>query len=424
MPSSSVFSPYQKFIIAILAILQFTVVLDFMVLSPLGAILLQELDITTGQFGWVVSAYAFSAGAAGLLTAGFADKFDRKRLLLFFYGGFLFGTFLCGIAPNYHYLLLARIVTGLFGGVISSIGFAIITDLFPLQMRGRVMGFVQMAFASSQVMGIPLGLYLANHLGWHAPFLLIVGLGLVVGLSIVLYMRPIDEHLRSGVRRNALQHLGGIVSRGAYLRAFSAMALLATGGFMLMPFASAFSVHNLGISLEQLPLVYLVTGLFSMVAGPLAGKLSDQYGKYRVFTLASVLAMLLIGFYTNLGVTPLWGVIIVSVVLYIGVSSRMVAASALITAVPDPADRGAFMSVNSSIQQVSGGIASAVAGLIVVQTASGKIEHYNTLGIIVIAAMLTTILLMSFIHRYISSPREAAVAQAAGEPAVEAVSGR
>src|SRR5690349_19809665 len=173
------FTGYEKFIIALLATLQFTVVLDFMVLSPLGYILLDKLSITTSQFGLVVSAYAFSAGASGLLTAGFADKFDRKKLLLFFYVGFLVGTLFCGIAPTYHLLLAARVFTGIFGGVIGSISFAIITDLFAIDVRGRVMGFVQMAFASSQVLGIPIGLYLANKFSWHAPFLMIVGLGLI-----------------------------------------------------------------------------------------------------------------------------------------------------------------------------------------------------------------------------------------------------
>src|SRR5690349_2974374 len=179
-----VFTKYQTLVIAILAILQFSIVLDFMVLSPLGAQLMLELDITPSQFGIVVSAYALSAGASGLLAAGFADKFDRKKLLLFFYAGFIIGTFLCGIAPDYNFLLIARIITGIFGGVIGSICFAIITDLFPMQTRGRVMGFAQMGFAASQILGIPIGLYLANGLGWHSPFLMIVGVSILAGIFI------------------------------------------------------------------------------------------------------------------------------------------------------------------------------------------------------------------------------------------------
>ncbi len=399
--TKSVFTPYQVFIIALLAILQFSVVLDFMVLSPLGAQLLEELQITTSQFGLVVSAYAFSAGISGLLAAGFADKFDRKKLLLFFYAGFIIGTVLCGIAPDYHFLLIARIVTGLFGGVISSITFAIITDLFRLEVRGRVMGFVQMAFASSQVMGIPLGLYLANHWGWHSPFLMIAGLSLLVGLAIILYMRPIDAHLALQTDYHALRHLQKTVSQSRYLKAFAATTLLATGGFMLMPFASAFSVYNLGITLEELPMVYMVTGIFSMIAGPLAGKLSDKIGKYKVFCIGTAISILVVLIYTRLGITPLWLVISINVVMFIGVSSRIIAGSALMTAVPRPQDRGAFMGVNSSVQQISGGVASTIAGMIVVQTSSGVLRNYEVLGYVVVAAMLVTVALMYVIHRYV-----------------------
>src|SRR3984885_13334221 len=185
-------TPYQKFVVAVLAFLQFTIILDFMILSPLGATLLQELHVATSQFSLVVSVYAFSAGASGLLTAGFADKFDRKKLLLFFYCGFILGTALCGIAPNYPWLLAARIVTGLFGGVIGSISMAITADLFPLEMRGRVMGVVQTAFAASQVLGLPIGLLLSNRWGWHAPFLMIAGIGAAVGVVIAVGLKTID----------------------------------------------------------------------------------------------------------------------------------------------------------------------------------------------------------------------------------------
>lgn len=160
------FSKYQKTVIAILTFLQFTIILDFMIMSPLGAIMMPALNITPSQFGVVVSVYAFSAGISGILSAGFADRFDRKRLLLFFYTGFLIGTLFCALAPNYHLMILARMVTGLFGGVIGPIVFAMVTDLFPYENRGRVMGFIQTAFASSQVLGIPLGLYVSNKWGW------------------------------------------------------------------------------------------------------------------------------------------------------------------------------------------------------------------------------------------------------------------
>jgi predicted MFS family arabinose efflux permease len=398
---SKTFTRYEVFLITILTFLQFTIILDFMVLSPLSAILLPELKITTGQFGMVVSAYAWSAGLSALLAAGFADKYDRKRLLLFFYTGFIIGTFLCGIAADYSFLLIARIVTGIFGGVIGSVTYAIATDLFPLHIRGRVMGFLQMAFAGASVLGLPIGLYLANELGWQSPFLMIVGLCAVILVLIIRYVKPVDAHLRIKSERNPMEHLVRTISNPVYARAFGATVLLATAGFMLMPFGSAFAVNNNGISLKDLPLLYTVTGIFAMFFAPLVGKLADRVGKYVVFCICSAILIVAVVVYGNLEITPLAIVIIFSVVMFSCYAGRMVSSSALITAVPDPADRGAFMSINSSVNMVSGGIASLIAGAIVYQTQTGRIENYDILGYVVAGATVITMGMMYAIDKMV-----------------------
>lgn len=397
-----IFNGYEVFMIAILAILQFTIILDFMVLSPLGEQLMDELNISPAQFSYVVSAYAISAGISGLLAAGFADKFDRKKLLLFFYVGFIIGTLLCGIAPDYNFLLGARIVTGIFGGVIGSISFAIITDLFKMEVRGRVMGFVQMAFATSQVLGIPVGLYLANNLGWHSPFLMIVAVSLIIGVIIIIYMKPINDHLKIQTDRSPLQHFGHVISQSRYLKAFAATTLLATGGFMMMPFASAFSVHNLGISRNDLPMLYMITGMFSMAAGPIIGKLSDKFGKYTLFIIGTVVSIVTVLIYCNLGITPLWLVIVINTIMFFGIMGRIISSSALMTAVPDMKDRGAFMGINSSFQQISGGIASIIAGLIIVrQSDTSPVENYDILSYVVVGTMILTMIFLYFINQYV-----------------------
>jgi predicted MFS family arabinose efflux permease len=393
------FSPYQKFVVAVLAFLQFTVVLDFMILSPLGAILMPTLNITPSQFGLVVSGYAFSAGASGLLAAGFADRFDRKKLLIFFYAGFILGTLFCGLAPSYEFLLAARIVTGLFGGVVGSISFAIVTDLFPFDMRGRVMGIIQTSFAASQVLGLPFALYLSNHWGWHAPFLLIVVIGILAGVMITMRLQPIREHLSLQHRNNPFVHLAKTVSQRHYLQGFATTALLSTGGFMLMPFSSAFTVNNLGIRLDQLPLIYMVTGVISIITGPLVGRLSDRIGKMPIFMLGSALAIITIGIYTRLFMVPLWTVILINTIMWIGVSARMISSSALMSALPKPQDRGAYMSVSSSIQQISGGLAAILAGLIVVAEPNGKLDHFDRLGDVIILSTVITMILMFMIGK-------------------------
>jgi len=399
--SPPAFSGYQKLVVALLAFLQFTIILDFMILSPMGPIVMPQLGISARQFGLVVSAYAFSAGIAGLLAAGFADKFDRKRLLLTFYAGFLAGTFLCGVAPNYPFLLGARVVTGLFGGVIGSVSFAIVADLFPLQVRGRVMGTIQSAFAASQVMGIPIGLFLASHFGWHGPFRMIVVVGLLVGIVLVWKLKPITAHLEAARGRHPLRHLFNIATNRRYLVGFAATMLVATGGFMLQPFASNFVVHNLGVSLDQLPVIYMSGGILGLFAGPLLGRLADRIGKFRLLTFASLAGMLMVWWWTGLDRVPLWLAIVGNCVLFATIAGRQVSTMALISGVPALPDRGAYMAVSSSMQQFAGAVSSFVSGLIVVQSASGRIENYHLLGWVVIGAMTLTLAQMHNVDKMV-----------------------
>jgi len=393
------FSTYQKFVIGLLAYLQFAVILDFMIMAPLGALIMPALSITPKQFGLVVSAYAFSAGVSGFTTAGFADRFDRKYLLLFFYVGFLFGTLWCGLASTFESLLLARIVTGVFGGVIGSVVLAIATDLFDMKVRGRVMGVVQTAFAASQVLGLPLGLYLSTRWNWHAPFIVLAALG-VAGVGVIAaHMKPVDAHLGIPQEHSAFMHLVHTITESRHLPAFLTTTLLATGGFMLMPFSSAFAVNNLGIPLSQLPTIYLVTGLCTIFFGPMIGRSADRFGKSRVFTFGSVLSIVMVLLYTHLGVTPLPVVIVVNVLMFVGIFARMIPFQALVTSVPEPTKRGAFNAISASIQQLSGGVASVMAGHIVTRAADGKLEHFPQIGYVLVATTLLALALVWWIQR-------------------------
>lgn len=397
IPTALSFTSYQKFIIVVLALLQFTVVLDFMILSPLGDILMKSLDLTPSRFAWVVSAYAFSAGGAGLMAAGFADKYDRKKNLLFFYVGFLVGTLCCGLSNSYYTLLISRIVTGLFGGVISSISMAIITDLFAINQRGRVMGFVQTAFAASQVLGIPIGLLIAAKFNWHYTFIMIVVFASILGLVVLLKMKPITQHLLIKSDKNPFQHLWHAVSNKQYQIGFLATAMLSIGGFMLMPFSSAFLVNNIHITKEQLPMVFMFTGISSIIVMPIIGKLSDKFDKFKLFTFGSIVAIVMVLIYTNMSPIPLWQVIMINMLLFMGVMSRVVPSMALATAVPEIKDRGAYMSINSSMQQMAGGIAAICAGFIISQhTKTSPIEHFNILGYVVAGSIL---ICLYFVYR-------------------------
>jgi len=399
------FSSYQKFVIVLIALTQFTVVLDFMIMSPLGDMLMKSMDMNTAQFGLVVSSYAFSAGISGILTAGFADRFDRKKLLLFFYIGFILGTLFCGLAHTYPLLIIARIITGLFGGVISSISMAIIADLFALQQRGRVMGFVQMGFGASQILGIPISLYFADIWGWQSPFLMIVAFATVVWLLILIQMKPIAQHLLtpSADRKHALLHLWHTLRQRRYRVGFLATALLSLGGFMMMPYGSAFAINNLGVRQEQLKFMFMISGACSLLMMPLVGRLADRVSKIKVFSFATMWMVFSVIAYTNLPIVSLWLVILVNTLMMMGVMARMVPAMALTSALPHLQDRGAFMSINSSLQQISGGIAAALGGMIVQQeTAHSPLQNFDKVGYFIFIICVFSIYMYNRVSKSVS----------------------
>jgi predicted MFS family arabinose efflux permease len=388
------FSRYQKYVVGMLAFLQFAVILDFMLMSPLGAVIMPALKIEPKQFGLVVSAYAFSAGISGLLTAGFADRFDRKKLLLFFYSGFILGTLWCGLAQSFESLLLARVVTGLFGGVIGSVVLAIATDLFAVHLRGRVMGLIQTAFAASQVLGIPVGLYLSNRWDWHVPFMAMAALGVVGGLFVTWRLKPVADHLNVPQEHSPWMHLFHTVTEPRYLLAFAVTALLTTGGFMLMPFSSAFAVSNLGIPLQSLPTIYLVTGICTIFVGPLIGKAADAVGKFQVFGVGTFVSIVMVLIYTHLGPVSVPMLIVVNAVMFVGIFSRMIPFQALMSTVPVITQRGSFNAISASIQQLSGGVASVIAGHIVTLGADGKLQNFDVVGYVIVGTSLVALALL------------------------------
>ena len=401
------FTSYQVLAIILLALTQFTVILDFMVMSPLGDMLMKSMELTTSQFGFAVSGYAFSAGISGLLTAGFADRFDRKKLLLFFYVGFITGTLFCALATSYPMLIAARIFTGVFGGVIGSISLAIVADLFPLQQRGRAMGFIQMGFGASQVLGIPISLYIANHWGWQSPFVMIVGLATIIWLAVMFKMLPVTKHLELQTEKTAVKHLWHTLRQRNYRIGFLTTALLSLGGFMMMPWGSAFAINNLHVTYQQLPFLFMVGGVSALIVMPLVGKLSDKVDKFKIFTASALWMMIVVVVYTNLSPIPFLLVIFMNILMMIGIMSRIVPAMALVSALPQMQDRGAFMSINSSLQQIAGGVAAGVGGMIVVQqTKTSPLQHYNTLGYVIVAIMIINIFMVYRVSNIIKAKQQ------------------
>lgn len=374
-----------------LAAVQFLHILDFVIVMPLGPRLMRSMSLSAGEFGAVVSAYTFSAAAAGLLAAAFLDRFDRRSTLLVLLAGFAVGTLLCAYAPGYGTLLAARVVAGAFGGVMAAVLFAIIGDEIPPERRGTATGVVMAGFSAASVLGLPLGLALADRWGWHAPFVLLAGLTAAVAAVVMMALPPMRGHLVAGRVHAPLRDLVRVASEPAHLRAFAVTTALVFGGFSVIPFLSPYLVGNVGVSESDLAYVYLAGGAATLFSGPLMGRLSDRFGHVRAFTAAALLSVIPILTVVHLPRVPLGTALVVTTVFMVLLSGRLIAAMALITGSVEPGTRGAFMSVNSAVQQLAAGVAASGAGLLVAADATGALHGFPRLGFVAVAATLVSL---------------------------------
>jgi len=395
------FTGYQKFVVVLLAWLMFTVVTNFGIIMPLGDTMMKELEITASQFGMIVSCFAFGAGIAGFVTAAFADRFDRKKLLLFLYAGLILGTAACGMSDSYEVLLVARSITGLFGGVISSIIFAIVADLFALNQRGRVMGYIQLAFALSQVGGIPLGLILANWWSWNMTFIVLTALSLSTWFIIAFALKPLNKHLHTKPDDSVFLHFGKVLTNRNYLIGFLFTLTVSMGG-MFATFSAPFMINNVGISPAMLPVVFLVSGISMIVVMPLIGKLSDKVDKSKVFITAMICMIGVVVVFGNLSITPFIIATLIIALVFGSVGAAEIPMSALNTAVPEQTDKGAYLSLCSSLQQLTNGLGAMLAGMIIVQTTPGApLENFNIVCYIVALLSVFAIFLIQPINRIV-----------------------
>jgi len=397
-PASSPAPPHELLLLLTLAGMQFTNILDFMIMMPLAPQLMRLLDIGPQEFGFLVSAYTFAAAASGFVAAFWIDRFDRKRALLAMYTGFIVATALCGIAPNYVLLVGARLVAGVFGGVIGALVLTIVADVVPYARRARGTALVSAAFSLAAVMGVPLGLWIAAHYSWRAPFLALAALSLFAWIVAWRVVPPIDAHLRGGERRHPVAQLRAIFGVRNHRRAFAFMIALMTSVFMVVPFIAAYNVANVGLAETDLPYIYFAGGLMTLFTAQVIGRLADRYGKKRLFTILAVISVVPLLVATHLPPVPFVNVLAVTVLFFVFVPGRFGPAMALVTGSVAPRLRGSFMSFNGAIQQLGSGLASLVAGLIIGRAADGSLTRYGWAGWCAVGATLVAIVLANRIR--------------------------
>ncbi len=397
---------HERLVLFILSAVQFTTIVDFMIVMPLGPQLMRTLDIGPAEFGLIVSSYTFAAGASGLVASAIVDRFARRTTFLILYAGFLIGTLLCAVAPTYHTLVAARIATGGFGGILGGMAMTIIGDVFPEERRGRATGSLMSGFALASVAGVPLGLFLGTNFGWHVPFYALVLGGIPVLILTPFAMPPLNSHIHQ-VHAHPLRSLVETFSFPNHLNAFVLMIALMIGSFTVFPYVSTFFVANVGMTEQQLPVIYVVGGILTLFAAPIVGRITDQFGKLTIYRIIAPVSAVLLLTITHLPRVPVAVAVIVFGALMVSNVGRMIAAMAMITGSVEPHRRGGFMSANSSVQHIACGVGSYLGGVIITESADGRIEHFGTVGWIAALSTLATLWLAGRVQRFEQAPVKA-----------------
>ena len=389
----------ERWLLLTLASIQFTSVLDFMIMMPLGPQLTELFGISAGEFGFLVSAYTFAAGLSGLLAATYIDRFGRKRMMLTLYPLFGVAALACSFAPTFAWLMLARVASGFFGGVLMALSQTIVAEVIPFERRGRAMSVVMTSFSVATVAGVPLALFLASHFNWHAPFLAIALMVSVCALGAAKTLPSLKGHLAAhpsgDSAPNMLANLRLVLVDPNHLRAYAMSASMVFAGFAVIPYIALYLQGNAGFKPEQVPYVYLTGGICTLISARFIGHWSDRAGKAYAFRRLALLMPLPLLAMTLSAELPMAGVLLVSSMLFVVMSGRMIPGMALIGASADPRRRGSFMTLNSAVQSLAMGLAALVGGQILGRDGNGHLTHYWMAAILGGGASLMSFVLAS-----------------------------
>jgi DHA1 family inner membrane transport protein len=387
----------ERWLLLTLAAVQFTVIIDFLIIIPLGPEYAKVFHISTWQFGMILASYAISAGLTGLAGCFFLDRFDRKKALLWLYGGFTVGTLFCALATTYPLLVAARFFAGAFGGVVGAVILAIVGDVIPMERRGAAMGMVMSSFSVSSIIGVPLGIVLAAKFNWHVPFFAIAVLSAVIIAIAARITPPLRGHMEHAHDDHPMVHTWAVMRHPDHQKAFLFMAILTCAGFLVFPFIATYMTNNVGFTELDLTWIYLCGGACTIFSMNWVGRWSDRAGKPLVFKLVSLSTAVPILLVTNLHRVPLVVALVVTTLLFICMSARMVPAMAMMTGVVEPRYRGGFMSINSAVQQLSMGAAALISGGIVGETKTHELTHFRINGLLALACAYSCIYLAKFL---------------------------
>jgi DHA1 family inner membrane transport protein len=393
------FDKREKTTIAIISLVHFCLIIDFMLLMPLGATIMNSFSITAKEFGLLIGVHTFISGITGLAAAMFLDFYTRKKVLLYCLLGLTLSAVISCFALSYTSLLIARVIAGIFVGVLGSLILTIISDAISLEKRGTALGIVMSAFAFAAIIGIPCALFLSNKFAWNYAFIFTVIINVFCLIVCAKFLPDIesDRSLETANLKNAWSGIKDLIKSKNRLFSLAFLSALILGQFTIVPFLFPSIIANCGVSEAQLPLIYLCGGIVSIVASVIFGLLSDKWGITKTFTLALIGSIPTLYFITRMQPMALPMIILAVSCFYTFMGGRMTPAMTLITSTVTPQNRGKFMSLTSAVNHLAAGLAAIIASQIVVKQEDGTLLNFPILGLIAIGFSILAFGLIWFI---------------------------
>ena len=397
----------ERALLWLLALTQFTIIMDFMIMMPLGPQIMSAFVIGPPAFATAVSAYAWCAGLSGLFAATYIDRFDRKKLLLLVFVLFALSNLACALATSFTMLQAARAFAGLTAGVLGSIVMAVVSDVIPQSRRGAATGIVMTSFSLAAVFGVPMGILLGARFGWESPFYLLAALSALICIAALEVVPTLTGHVHKQAPPllRVLPNLLALLLNPPYVRAFLLTGMVAGASMVVIPFMAPVLVANHGVLPAQLSWIYMAGGVATFFTARIIGRSSDRFGAVQVFRAIALFSIVPLMFVTHLPVLSLVAMIMLFPLLMIAMSGRFIPLQALVTTVPKPAERGAFLSVNSAVQSLGTGLGAWLGGMLLSSGQGGEILGYGANGWVAAAITVVAVIWIGQVRRPASGHR-------------------
>lgn len=383
---------HETWIVYLLALVQFIHIIDFVILMPLGPLLFKSLNINSTEFAALVSAYNFSAMIASLMFGVVADRFERKRAFILTFLGFTISTALCGMMDTYAQFMLVRVMAGACGGILNVLVYSMIGDLIPFRRRGKATSVILSAFSVASVIGLPIGLSIADSYGYKASFLALGLASFVVMLPLFSIIPNMEHLIVKKDLKNTLKNYFNVIKSFEYAKYYFSIFSVNFSGFILIPFFSPYVVLNLGFPQTFLKWMYLVGGLGTVMSARVIGILTDIKGARNIFLITAIISIIPAILFTHTTTSNHYTIICISALFMMFTSGRFIPLTTMMTEVPKDAERGSFMSLYNATRSFSSALATFVGGLLISETAEGNIIGFDFLGKISVVLITCAIL--------------------------------